>query len=638
MASRSPGNGSTGGGHPGDNNDEQEKKKGSIGRSFFAKLRRRNSSKDRKSLGSNQGSRPQTPSTSPQPDVRLERAYYGKNSDARDRSTEDPRRHTIPRAAIGGSPIPPKGDHSDSEVDEWDAYAQKSSRKKSKERVLGRRASRERALEREMRRERSRSKERAPQVSSMESSQVESHASESSSVTTSRQQFYKVEQQVQLSQSYKETTVSSVTARRVVGDESQLPPIPPPRSKGKHHYEVIQVKDETDGIRTSTPKKSPYQFWREHQSQEQVDDNGTVRRTYVETSGAVSNQQVVMKESRVIKRERNVSSSSQRSTTSSTAEPLAKVAVSSVPSPQQAERVFVEDFSQLKEGGRKEKKSISAMFSSFTSSSSSKKKTDKVAPESEQKSASSPMKAFPLNPDFQAQMQEGDNGATPITLSSSPPVKKVGEEPLLGTVLHPKPPQPPRPSARTPFQEWRTYRQVSQSREGSSPVSLNPEPRRISAPAYSPSLVRPGYRARTPDPDYDNVSMASTGSRSSWGFRQGSDTSHEDIHKLVGPQYYADRQRSISSMGIPRYQHRPRTPSSMLSASPRLERQIRAPSSEALSGRPSSALANPESQEWYDKYQLKAFPHDAEFGEQEYAKHNYDTHINQIRGETFLVL
>eukprot|EP00095_Tigriopus_kingsejongensis_P001452 maker-scaffold207_size258870-snap-gene-1.17 protein:Tk01452 transcript:maker-scaffold207_size258870-snap-gene-1.17-mRNA-1 annotation:"PREDICTED: nesprin-1-like" len=627
MTSKSPGNGSTGGGNPSD--QEEEKKKGSIGRSFFAKLRRRNSSKDRKSLGSASSSLHQSPSASPAPDIRLERAYFGKRSDPRDRSSEDPRRHTIPRAHLGGSPIPPKGDRSDSEEDAWDASFEKTKRK-STERVLGRRASRERALEREKRRERSRSRE--GRGSSPGSSQRQVSAT---SVETQRQVLhtsdgtkFKVEQHMQLSQtSYQETTVTSTSSRRVMSDESKLPPIPPPRSRSKHHYEVIQgASDEPDGMRTSTPKKSPYQFWKEHQSKEEKGEDGSVRRTFMESTGAV------VKESRVIKRERTTSGTSQRSTTSSTAEPLSKVSVSSIPSPQQAERVYLKDDDESghgSKGGRKDRKSLSAMFSSLTS----KKKTDKVAPEEERKTSIASLigASSMLNPDLHAQVLQTDPEDRPSSRGGGGEEK----EPILGTVLHPKPPQPPRPNARTPFQEWRHYRQVSQSKEGISPVSLNPEPRRISAPAHSPSLIRPTgvIRTHTPDPDYDNVSMVSTGSRSSYGLRQGSDTSHEDLHRLVGPQYYADRQRSLSSMGIPRYQHRPRTPSSLLSASPRMERPIRAPSLEQIPSRPNSALANPESQEWYDKYQLKAFPHDSQFGEQDYAKHNYDSHIHQIRDE-----
>ena len=38
-------------------------------------------------------------------ETRMEAAYHGKKSDARDRSSEDPRRHTIPRARAGVSPV-----------------------------------------------------------------------------------------------------------------------------------------------------------------------------------------------------------------------------------------------------------------------------------------------------------------------------------------------------------------------------------------------------------------------------------------------------------------------------------------------------------------------------------------------------
>ena len=81
---------------------------------------------------------------------RIEVAYYGKRTDARDRSSEDPRRHTIPRAALTPSPPPippPRGDRESSDDEDTKRRSKRSS-KKSLERELGRRVSRERELER----------------------------------------------------------------------------------------------------------------------------------------------------------------------------------------------------------------------------------------------------------------------------------------------------------------------------------------------------------------------------------------------------------------------------------------------------------------------------------------------------------
>ena len=56
----------------------------------------------------------------------MEAAYHGKKSDARDRSSEDPRRHTIPRARAGVSPGGaggPRGDVSSGDENEPPAAA-----------------------------------------------------------------------------------------------------------------------------------------------------------------------------------------------------------------------------------------------------------------------------------------------------------------------------------------------------------------------------------------------------------------------------------------------------------------------------------------------------------------------------------
>jgi hypothetical protein len=81
------------------------------------------------------------------PVSRIEIAYHGKRTDARDRSSEDPARHTLPRAVL--SPRPDS--ESDTEVDagsqKSDAKKRSFRSKKSKSKEKERRASRERELE-----------------------------------------------------------------------------------------------------------------------------------------------------------------------------------------------------------------------------------------------------------------------------------------------------------------------------------------------------------------------------------------------------------------------------------------------------------------------------------------------------------
>ena len=102
---------------------------------------------------------------------RIEVGYYGPRTDARDRSSEDPRRHRIPRIAslspgrgVGEVVDTPNMDESDMEENSDMADKRRKMRRRSasKERELERRASRERSLERGWRRDRSRSVEPPP--------------------------------------------------------------------------------------------------------------------------------------------------------------------------------------------------------------------------------------------------------------------------------------------------------------------------------------------------------------------------------------------------------------------------------------------------------------------------------------------
>ena len=81
---------------------------------------------------------------------RLSAGYHGPRTDARDRSSEDPRRHRIPRASLSPVTVPSQdqegqhGPHSQS-------TSQLRSRSGSKGREMDRRASRERSYDRERR-------------------------------------------------------------------------------------------------------------------------------------------------------------------------------------------------------------------------------------------------------------------------------------------------------------------------------------------------------------------------------------------------------------------------------------------------------------------------------------------------------
>ena len=96
--------------------------------------------------------------------TRVETAYHGKRADARDRSSEDPKRHRIPRASLSPSPVAARPEEDlDAEEVRTRIRTRSGSRKN-----MDRRVSRERSLEAERRksreegeRERKRSREEA---------------------------------------------------------------------------------------------------------------------------------------------------------------------------------------------------------------------------------------------------------------------------------------------------------------------------------------------------------------------------------------------------------------------------------------------------------------------------------------------
>ena len=95
----------------------------------------------------------------------------------------------------------------------------------------------------------------------------------------------------------------------------------------------------------------------------------------------------------------------------------------------------------------------------------------------------------------------------------------------------------------------------------------------------------------------------------------------------VGPGYYAQAGRSASSLGIPRFHQRPKSPKSrtrsLAGSSPRLEYPR---------VQPPPTMASVESQEWYSGYQHQV-PHDAEFGSSgSFGGLNYDGRIQAAIG------
>ncbi len=687
--------------------------------------------------------------------TRVEVAYHGKRTDARDRSSEDPRRHHIPRASVtptkSRSPVP--FDEATTATDQPPAVRPRVKlRKKSLEKEMERRASRERELEREKRlRDRSRSRERLADLSSSEQVRTTSSTSQQQSTTSSSSKTRIIQTTVskssyqQLQQKSLARSSSSVTSsrresatsaeggsptrrqasfrveRNVQLSRSDLgmpPPIPPPRArtpKSSYTETSFDVTDNSGPASTSTPKKTPFQFWREQrlaketspasthsttshrssdnslmhssststvintflqqsdtvqdepqQQQQQrtsttVTTSSTQHTTSMSSTGAVRKQHYAVEKASTqasstpinvamhaatssdsrppekaedilarwkrerAKRERHASGTSAASST--TAEPVRKVAHQTLPSQQVPMSVEIES-------GKKERKSsaLSSMFQSFT-----RRKGKEPGEERKYSTIAALMKsAAPLDPVFHDNvlhpMEEGE-GSPNVTI-----IPETEKEPVHGTVLHPLPPRPPS-SSRTPFEEWRHYRgRPSDASEDSRQKRLSAPPIKSYSPLPSPALA--AIRAKTPDPDYDSTSIGSASSRSSYGGGHR----REGLHHQVGPQFYGTSpstgQRSNSVVGIPRYvrpaTYGPRPPSTIMSASPRLEHppNMRTPSSDSFFGRHGVKLASAESQMWYDKYSHEAFPHEAVFDQDSaaFGVHNFDVRINSIKG------
>ena len=560
--------------------------------------RTRKKSKDRKDGDKQEEVSPST--------TRLEVAYYGKRTDARDRSSEDPRRHAIPRATLTPSP-PPRGDLESSSDD---TRRKSKLRKKSLEREMGRRVSREREWEREIRlRERSRSRERLTGLTSTGASIAKDQILTSSTPQDllQKQLFHSVtESSTKLTRSSSSagpTTKQTNLAQRQasfkverniqLSNNDKMPPIPPPRIHRSQTQRAttstttprvtemsFEVKkptavDEIDASR----QKTPYQSWREERKKteelaEKVrSSSGAISKTTPRTPAESADDILSRWKQERAKRNRNVSGNSSEAS-STTAEPRVK------------------------------KSSLQAVFNTF-----SRKKSGETSNEDESKkkySITALMTGSALNPEVH------DAIIKPATNGKS----EQNGQPIMGTILHPHPPksaaQQSNSSPRTtPFEEWRQYRALRHSQGGSStPI-----------------------RARTPDPDYDALSLASSTGSGGQFTRLSVPSSHEDIHRQVGPHLYGgSSNRSSSAMGIPRFIHRPPRPPSLMSASPRLEHPSRRSSDQLyFFGRHGAHLASYESQVWYQNYSQESFPHEAEFDEK-IKVGNYDGRIHSIRG------
>ena len=621
----------------GEGQDSKGGLSGFIG-SVFGKSRR-SGRKNKEEARDSDSSHPSVGSAS-----RVEVAYYGKRTDARDRSSEDPRRHRIPRAKSGSpEPTAPKPP----------VRTRSKLRKKSLERELGRRVSRERELEWEKRRERSLSGERLARLATTEkvteveseeptqeqiekallkpSITVERSRSSASakihqrdailSTEVTRQTSFKVARNIQVSKSFRGDTIFSQS-------QQGMPPIPPPRAPKS-------PQPTTDENATgATPKKTPYQFWREQRMQSTTEFRTStpkpvsdvdkievipmeVDHQEVESPKESADEILARWKKERSKRVRNVSGSSAVSqASSSTAEPLRKVAlqrsfIQSTPASKPV-KVSLETTVKNTEPKRDKKSSLSALFPSFSKKNNSN--NNKSTNNSEMHSIKALIQSAAMSKDFHENFLHHSSPKVASDHSKSATEVPAPEPQVVhGTILRPVPPRSTKAS-RTPFEEWRHYR------------GIKDEVRRVSDPQGS-------VRQRTPDPDYDNLSTGSAASsRSSVGVRYGPESSHEDLHRLVGPQYYSHHPpgsagyRSVSAMGIPRYVHRPKT-SSLLSASPRLER--------AFDVQPSTQLGSAESQQWYNEYSHEAFPHEAEFGATSvFGVQNYDGRIHSIKGVT----
>jgi len=504
---------------------------------------------------------------------RIEIAYHGKRTDARDRSSEDPIRHTLPRANLSTPPIQqlPKQNSNSDEEDNSDKSSTKKRRsfrsKRSKSKEKERRASRERELER--------SRGRDPPKS------LESASSSTSSPPVSMP-----------------TTV-----------EMNFEVLRPGTSYGS--------KSEEESSPVPKKKSSTFQFWRDQQLKK-----AEAKQAQLEASAEAR------------KSDNNVT-------------------VSSLPikSPK-PERVVVKDGASAttttstsdKKFGRSS--SLSALFSAFSRKKSSQKTDRKLSKDILDESS-------PLSPDFHASIMQGTEG-------SSQPESQIQEVPEESPEMS--------RTSKSPLQAWRLYRQkthpellreipptvpeLSNENSEAEPITLN----LVSPPneTHRPPTADP----EIPTPDYDQMSVASSGASSfmsaRYFYNRATDSSMEEL-RPQGPHYYGYNFsrgsvtatppiRSSSQFNIPRYAIKSRT-RSLLSASPRLEHiggpggSSRSPSTDSIFGGGSrmgggSNFGSNDSQIWYQNYQSDAFPHDAVFGDEDFKGHSVDGRIHHIKGET----
>ena len=363
-----------------------------------------------------------------------------------------------------------------------------------------------------------------------------------------------------------------MSSKRVQRPEHPPPPVPPPRTHSRGKVDSRKMKE------NRTPpvvKQTPYQFWREQRFKASYQISPVP--TPEPLKEGFFGRRFVPR-----RRERNLSGASSSST-----EP--------VPAAESTKR--------------KKKSSLSEMFSF------SRKKSTEEQQETRKTSATEMLvKSTMMRPEVHSQLINLKEEEV-ATNGSSPKSKEVPttDPVVVGTVLHPQAAAP-----RTPFQEWRHYRQQNQRN-----VQQQQSYHHSAPPPARSDTSSPISRLRTPDPDYfDNMSVGSgVSSRSSY-YR----TSNEDLHRQVGPQYYSGHVggiRSSSAMGIPRFSASTAAKSrSLFSASPRLELHSNS-SADSYYGRHGAHLMSAESHEWYSGYQHQV-PHEAEFS---ISRANFDGRI-----------
>jgi len=490
---------------------------------------------------------------------RIEIAYHGKRTDARDRSSEDPIRHTLPRVAL--TPIPAADSNSD-ESDKSGSKKQRSFRsKRSKSKEKERRASRERELEK------------------------------------------------------------TRGAKEDIDDDQRnsTPPVSMPTSV-EMNFEVLRPAAVVVAAAGKSEESSPvvkkksmsFQFWREQQLKK-----------------ADAKQAQFEAESRKAESQVTVASLPKKSP-----KPESVVVVANSESPK-SEKKF----------GRSS--SLSTLFSAFSRKKSTQKADRKF-------STDALLKSTPLNPDFHATIvQKGTEESSPPT-NNSPSFFPIQEDSSDATES-PTPSKSPK-SAKSPLQAWRLYRQKHEQFREIPPTVPEASIEISDSDPVSLQIVRAdNVVQRPPDPDiptpdYDQMSVASSGASSFMSSRYfpNRDSSTEELR----PHFYQNFSsrafatatppfRSSSQFSIPRFviKHRTR---SLLSASPRLEhRNSRSPSTDSIFGSRmggGSNFGSNDSQIWYQNYQHDAFPHEAVFGEEETRGHSVDGRIHHIKGEFIGIL